>query len=94
MGKVWEAMKSVLNAYRQERFLVFIRRDNGLIYASAPGKALTWMDAVVNGTPVTQRGGYAVEINALWYNAVCFALGRQKRQKTENSYAIMKCCRN
>ncbi len=49
-------------------------RENGLIYADAPGKALTWMDAVVNGIPVTQRRGYAVEINALWYNAVCFAL--------------------
>ncbi len=34
-------------------------RENGLIYADAPGKALTWMDAVVNGDPVTQRGGYA-----------------------------------
>ena len=49
-------------------------RENGLIYADAPGKALTWMDAVVNGIPVTPRRGYAVEINALWYNAVCFSL--------------------
>jgi predicted glycogen debranching enzyme len=49
-------------------------RENGLIYASAPGKALTWMDAIVNGVPVTPRRGYAVEINALWYNAVCFSL--------------------
>lgn len=32
------------------------------------------MDAVINGIPVTQRKGYAVEINALWYNAVCFTL--------------------
>jgi predicted glycogen debranching enzyme len=49
-------------------------RENGLIYADAPGKALTWMDAVVNGKPVTPRRGYAVEINALWYNAICFSL--------------------
>jgi len=49
-------------------------RENGLIYADAPWKALTWMDAVVSGIPVTQRRGYTVEINALWYNAVCFAL--------------------
>jgi glycogen debranching enzyme len=32
------------------------------------------MDAVVNGAPVTPRAGYAVEINALWYNAVQFTL--------------------
>jgi predicted glycogen debranching enzyme len=53
-------------------------RDDGLIYADAPGKALTWMDAVVNGVPVTPRNGYAVEINALWYNAVCFTLEMAK----------------
>lgn len=68
------AMKDVLNAYRQGTSFGIHMRDNGLIYADAPGKALTWMDAVVGGVPVTPRNGYAVEINALWYNAVCFAL--------------------
>jgi len=68
------AMKDVLNAYRQGTSFGIHMRENGLIYADAPGKALTWMDAVVNGVPVTPRNGYAVEINALWYNAVCFAL--------------------
>jgi predicted glycogen debranching enzyme len=69
-----EALKSVLNAYKNGTAFNIKMRDDGLIYASAPGKSLTWMDAVVNGIPVTQRKGYAVEINALWYNAVCFAL--------------------
>ncbi|MEZ4995990.1 MAG: amylo-alpha-1,6-glucosidase [Bacteroidales bacterium] len=32
------------------------------------------MDAVVNGEPVTPRDSYAVEINALWYNAVCYSI--------------------
>lgn len=50
-------------------------RENGLLWAEEPGKALTWMDAIVDGQPVTQRNGFAVEINALWYNAICFALG-------------------
>jgi predicted glycogen debranching enzyme len=69
-----EAAKSILNAYKNGKALNFQMRDNGLIYADAQGKALTWMDAVVNGVPVTQRRGYAVEINALWYNAVCFSI--------------------
>ena len=47
---------------------------NGLIYAKQEGVALTWMDAYIGGKPVTQRGGLPVEINAAWYNAVCFAL--------------------
>jgi len=68
------AMKDVLNAYRNGTSFGIHMRENGLIYADAPGKALTWMDAVVNGIPVTPRNGYAVEINALWYNALCYSL--------------------
>lgn len=68
------AMKDVLNAYRAGTSFGIHMRENGLIYSGAPGKALTWMDAVVNGVPVTPREGYAVEINALWYNAVCYSL--------------------
>jgi predicted glycogen debranching enzyme len=35
--------------------------------------ALTWMDALVDGSPVTPRAGYAIEIDALAYNAAQFA---------------------
>ncbi len=69
-----EAAKSVLNAFKNGTGFNIHMRENGLIYASASGKALTWMDAIVNGVPVTPRKGYTVEINALWYNAVCFSL--------------------
>jgi len=78
MRETWKrygaAMKDVLNAYRSGTSFGIHMRENGLIYAYAPGKALTWMDAVVNGVPVTPRDGYAVEINALWYNAICYSL--------------------
>ncbi len=46
---------------------------DGLIAAGEPGVALTWMDAVVDGVPVTPRHGKPVEINALWYNALLAA---------------------
>jgi len=74
-----EAAKSVLYAYKNGTAFNIHMRENGLIYADAPGKALTWMDAVVNGIPVTPRNGFAVEINALWYNAVCFSLEMAKQ---------------
>lgn len=45
--------------------------ENGLVSGSEQGIPLTWMDAMVDGHPVTPRNGYAVEVNALWYNAVC-----------------------
>jgi predicted glycogen debranching enzyme len=69
-----DAAKSVLNAFKKGTAFNIHMRENGLIYADEPGKALTWMDAVVYGKPVTPRRGYAVEINALWYNAICFSL--------------------
>jgi predicted glycogen debranching enzyme len=76
-----DAAKSVLNAYKNGTVFNIHMRENGLIYADAFGKSLTWMDAVVNGIPVTQRRGYAVEINALWYNAVRFAIEMAKSEK-------------
>jgi predicted glycogen debranching enzyme len=48
--------------------------DDGLIIQGDKGYALTWMDRVIDGKPVTQRAGKAVDINALWYNAICFCL--------------------
>ena len=75
------AAKSVLRSFKNGTAYNIHMRDNGLVYADAPGKALTWMDAVVNGVPVTPRKGYAVEINALWYNAICFTLEIAKIEK-------------
>ncbi|NLJ06515.1 MAG: glycogen debranching protein [Sphingobacteriales bacterium] len=48
--------------------------EDGLIYAGNESTNLTWMDAMVDGRPVTPRHGAAVEINALWYNAIQFLL--------------------
>jgi len=41
--------------------------EDGLIFS---GPALTWMDARVEGRPVTGRAGKCCEINALWYSAL------------------------
>jgi predicted glycogen debranching enzyme len=79
-----EAAKSILRAFRNGTAFNIHMTENSLIYAVAPGKALTWMDAVVNGIPVTPRKGYTVEINALWYNAVCFALEMSRKSKDKS----------
>lgn len=77
-GFIWKnygsKMKAILKAFRYGTNPWVKMEENGLIWAEQPGKALTWMDAIVKGIPVTPRGGYAVEINALWYNAVCYSL--------------------
>ncbi len=76
--KIWKeygpVMRQILNAYRHGSLYNIRMLDNGLIYAGCDGVALTWMDAVVDGKPVTPRTGCAVEINGLWYNAIQFSL--------------------
>ncbi|HEY9798521.1 MAG TPA: amylo-alpha-1,6-glucosidase [Leptolyngbyaceae cyanobacterium] len=45
---------------------------DGLLIWDAPNVAITWMDVVIDGQPVTPRRGKPVEINALWYSALCW----------------------
>lgn len=44
--------------------------NDGLLYAHQSGKALTWMNATIDGIPVTPRVGKPVEVNALWFYAL------------------------
>src|SRR5207245_10353734 len=61
------------------RYGIGVDRSDGLLVEGAPGSALTWMDARVDGRPVTQRGGKAVEINALWINGLATVAGLLER---------------
>jgi predicted glycogen debranching enzyme len=45
----------------------------GLLHAGDEATQLTWMDVSIEGRPVTPRSGFAVDINALWFNALSFA---------------------
>lgn len=47
---------------------------DGLLVTGNPETQLTWMDVKVDGWVVTPRHGKAVEINALWYNAICITM--------------------
>jgi predicted glycogen debranching enzyme len=53
------------------RFGIRIDPADGLFTQGAEGYQLTWMDAKVGDWVVTPRRGKAVELNALWYNALC-----------------------
>ncbi len=83
--KVWETYRQpindILNSYRDGTIYNIRMLENGLIWAGQEGKSLTWMDAVNNSGPVTPRMGMDVEINALWYNAICACLEWAKEAK-------------
>jgi predicted glycogen debranching enzyme len=55
---------------RGTRFGIAVDPDDGLLRQGEAGYQLTWMDAKVGDWVVTPRRGKAVEINALWYNAL------------------------
>lgn len=76
--RLWEmygpSLTAILEHYQRGTLCSIRMEEDGLIYAGEEAYALTWMDAIVDNKPVTPRNGKTVEINALWYNAVCFCL--------------------
>jgi predicted glycogen debranching enzyme len=56
---------------RGTRFNIHVDPNDGLLAQGEEGCQLTWMDAKMGDWVVTPRRGKAVEINALWYNALC-----------------------
>jgi predicted glycogen debranching enzyme len=51
----------------------------GLLHCGRPDVQVTWMDAKVNDWVVTPRNGFPVEIQALWYNALCILAALTQR---------------
>jgi predicted glycogen debranching enzyme len=68
---LYPTLKRIVDAHVQgTRFGIHVDPADGLLVQGAPGYQLTWMDAKVDDWVVTPRRGKAVEINALWYNAL------------------------
>jgi predicted glycogen debranching enzyme len=64
-------LKSIFEHHMKgTRFGIGVDPADGLLRQGEEGYQLTWMDAKVDGWVVTPRRGKAVEINALWYNAL------------------------
>jgi len=76
--KVWakygKTLKDIIESYLPGRRAEVTMHPNGLLWAQMDGVALSWMNAYIGGRAVTERAGYQVETNALWYNAICFAM--------------------
>lgn len=75
---------------RGTRFGIAVDPQDGLLKQGAEGYQLTWMDAKVDNWVVTPRRGKAVEINGLWYNALCLLaqwLRSEKQETAADTYA-------
>jgi predicted glycogen debranching enzyme len=65
--QLWETLKTAIeNHVKGTLFNIHVDSDGLLSH----GPQLTWVDASVDGQPVTPRAGKAVEVQALWYNTL------------------------
>ncbi len=81
------ACREIIDGYtRGTRFRIGVDESDGLVTAGDETTQLTWMDARRDGVVFTPRHGKAVEINALWYNALML-LGEERRaQQVRESF--------
>jgi predicted glycogen debranching enzyme len=71
LEQILPVLKEIADAHiRGTHFGIAVDATDGLLRQGAEGFQLTWMDAKVDGWVVTPRRGKAVEINALFYNAL------------------------
>ncbi|WP_430933812.1 glycogen debranching enzyme N-terminal domain-containing protein [Saccharicrinis sp. 156] len=80
-NKYKDLLVSIINAYKKDRYDNVTMLENGLIYSSDDKHPLTWMNGMCDGKPVTPRNGMCVEVNALWYNALCMTVQLAKTSK-------------
>lgn len=81
---LYEVLRDIIDWHaRGTRYNIHVDTD-GLLFSGESGAQLTWMDAKVGAWVVTPRTGKAVEIQALWYNALCVmvALAQQFGDKS------------
>jgi predicted glycogen debranching enzyme len=73
LAQILPQMQEIIEWHlRGTDFGIGVDPKDGLLRQGAEGYQLTWMDAKVDDWVVTPRRGKAVEINALWYNALCY----------------------
>lgn len=81
--KVWkkygDVVRRIIRSYAPGVRKEIALQPNGLLWAQKDRTALTWMNAYIDGNPVTERAGYQVETNAFWYDMLCFAVEMEEK---------------
>lgn len=98
--KLYKTMKTIIDKYIDGINLdgnnIYVDEKDYLLVSGTPDIQNTWMDAKVDGKAITPRNGKAVEINALWYNALRImeeinAHYKKALSKIEYAYLAKKC---
>lgn len=98
--KLYKTMKEIIDKYidgiELDKNNIYLDDKDYLLVSGSPDIQNTWMDAKVNGIAITPRNGKAVEINALWYNALRImqdlnAHWKKPLSNIEYSFLAKKC---
>ena len=76
-------LNDIINNHIKGTYYSIKMDGDGLLMGGDENTQLTWMDVKVAGHAVTPRYGKAIEINALWYNAICFMMDLNKKFNIE-----------
>ena len=84
-NKYGRILKRIIESYSPGMRNEVSIHPNGLLWAQKERTALSWMNAYIDGWPVSERAGYQVETNGMWFNALSFALEMEKKYSGVNS---------
>jgi len=87
--QLWENLKTIVENHAKGTVFNIHVDSDGLLHHDTQ---LTWMDTAIDGQPVTPRAGKAVEVQALWYNALKIMellAGRLEKETEVERYAQM-----
>lgn len=80
LRELYPVLEEIVDWHRKgTRYGIAVDPADGLLRAGEPGVPLTWMDARVGDRAITPRTGKAVEVNALWFNALRTMAGFARR---------------
>ena len=86
---VWKkygpTVKGIMESYLPGRRVEVAMQPNGLLWAQLDHWALSWMNTYVDGNPVTERAGYQVETNAMWFQSILFAVTMEREYSPSDS---------
>ena len=82
-----ELVTEILDYILEGRHPNLFPQPDGLLTTSGKDKAVSWMNATLDGNPVVARSGHLVEFNALWYNALVFGA-----QLVEDNPSLREAC--
>lgn len=86
-SKLLPACRAIIDGYQNgTRYNIHADKSDHLIVAGDSTTQLTWMDAKMGDIAFTPRSGKAIEINALWYNALKLMGDDAQAEKVATSF--------